>query len=241
MRYLVFATLGALAATVILAVPNRRRLFLAVFIFSLQLDATMFFSYRGGHRSTGWSGPPGIEVPLALIPALVLFLIVAVTCATTQRKWDWGNGVGRAGFVLWAASILSFIPSNESFFTLCAVLRATDLLDLLAVANGVWDEQDVRLVFWLLSLVLLTQSLVYLVENALGMTFQLTGDVLEQSGSMGRHGGTVGVTLELRQLHAPADAVYCVVSSPLTVAVRRRSYRSGDAGHAVDLHTSHLG
>ena len=195
MRYVVVVIVATLAATILVVVRDHQRLFLAVFFLSLQLEATMFFLYRGGSRSVGWSGPPGIELPLAFIPALVLFLMAIATAAVAKtRAWDWGNGVGRAGFLLVLASLLSCIPSNEKFLTLCSVLRAVDLVIIfLAVANTVHEKAQVRLVLWLLPTVLVTQSLVYFAESALGMTFELNGDLVEQAGTIGRHGGTVGV------------------------------------------------
>jgi hypothetical protein len=74
------------------------------------------------------------------------------------------------------------------------VLRAVDLVIIfLAVANTVHEKAQVKLVLWLLPTVLVTQSLVYFAESALGMTFELNGDLVEQAGAIGRHGGTVGV------------------------------------------------
>jgi hypothetical protein len=194
-RYLVFATLGLFAAVATLAVPDKRRWLLAVFFFCLQFGATMFFFYRGGSRSVGWSGPAGIELPLGFLPAVVLFLMaMRSNWVGSARRWEWGGGVGGAGVVLCAASALSIIPSNEKFLTICSVLRAIELLVVfLAVANFVRDEGDIRLVLWLLPVVLLTQSGIYFVESAVGATFALSGDVIEQGGPIGRHGGTVGV------------------------------------------------
>jgi O-antigen ligase len=193
-RYLVFALIGGLGAAVVALVPDKRRFFLGVFILSLQLDAAMYFMYRGGARAAGWSGPPGIELPLSFIPAMCLLVIAAATRPQSQR-WDWGGSVGYASMAIIATVALSIVPSTERFLTACSVLRATQLLlVLLAVVNGVRDRTDIDLVLRLLTLMLIAQSIVYLIETALGATFGLTGDVIPQHGEIQRHGGTVGVT-----------------------------------------------
>ena len=193
-RYLVFGLLGGLLAAVVATVPDKRRFFLGAFVLCLQLDAAMYFLYRGGSRAAGWSGPPGIELPLSFIPAMCLLAIAAATRPQSQR-WDWGGSEGYATLAIIATVALSIVPSSERFLTFCSIIRATQLLlVLVAVANGVRDRSDVDLVLRLLTVMLITQSLVYLLETALGATFGLTGDVIPQHGEIQRHGGTVGVT-----------------------------------------------
>ena len=193
-RYLVFGTVAALLVPVILAVPDHRRFFLSVLLLSLQCDAAIRFMYRGTTRSSGWSGPTAFEFPVAFFPAAILFLITSST-ARTQGGWDWGGRVGRWGLLVAASVALSLGVSSERFFTFCSIFQVAQFLMIfLAVLNAVRDRDDIALTLRLIVAVLVTQSVVYLVETSIGATFSLSGDVFERSGEMGRHGGTVGTT-----------------------------------------------
>jgi O-antigen ligase len=72
---------------------------------------------------------------------------------------------------------------------------------------------------------LLTQSLVYFVEDALGMTFTLSGEVFERTGELARHGGTVAVT--------PAGFASFVL--PLLLIAIARLLTPGDASSITQL------
>ncbi|MFN8545805.1 MAG: O-antigen ligase family protein [Candidatus Binatia bacterium] len=210
-RYLVFGVVGGLVGTLLMSLPNRRRVLLGVTLVSLQLDASIFFDYVGKHRSTGWSGPPGVMLPISFLPAMVLLTYLWVTQGRAGRRIEFGGEAGRAGLAVTGAAIVSIGVSSWPFLSTCYALQMVQLLTVyLAITNAVTDRRDHELALRVLQVVVFTQATVYFVESAVGHTFAVTGDAFEAAD--GRHGGTVGVS--------PADFTSFMMPLVLLVAAQ---------------------
>jgi O-antigen ligase len=175
----IIAALAGLATWI--AVVDRTRLLSAVFVLSLQAGAAYRIFYER-------AGSDGLAMQLSVMVGLVLV-----------ASW-WSSGalpavprtrLGRVALVILACSALSLLTTSERFVGLAHFLFEIQLFFIYWVAlRLVRSHDDVERVVGLLLVTLAIQSVIYAVQSALGLTFTLEGDVIEQD-VIPRPGGTV--------------------------------------------------
>lgn len=191
-KWVVCLLAGLLGCLFLLTTSNTKKLLLILFVLCLQTNVNFFLIVDKGSRWVGASGAEGISVPIIAIPALLLLML-----AWFKHRW-------RIFFVenqvvipfvlvaLTAAMTLLYSPEKRRvIYNL--VEMATFFVVLLAAVNTIKSREDFVLAIKVLMTIIVTQSLIYFVQDMLGFTFTLVGEVSARAGEQQRHGGTVHI------------------------------------------------
>lgn len=193
LRWVVWIVAAVAFGVVLAQVRDLHRFLLASLILSLQVEARLKFFYQEASSWVGQSSPTAIELPFCVLIALALLVFQVRGGAVAVGRLGVPSAV-RAPILLLAMSAMLSIPgSPERFIGLCWLVRLANLSLLLGVtAVAVRSREDVRLVADMLAISLVVQSVIYVIEAVLGVTFSAEGAVFAARDGLPRHGGTVG-------------------------------------------------
>ncbi|HKA28919.1 MAG TPA: O-antigen ligase family protein [Candidatus Binatia bacterium] len=179
-RWMMFSLVLVIVFVVWTLIRDRRAALGATFILTLQAEMAIRFMY--GRDRTG-----GFELFLSSFAAAAVYLWMRASGDTIE---PFGT-LRRPILLLFATTCASALLSHDHFVSSARVLVELQLLLTYIVAlNFVRDERTVRRVVALLTLALVIQSVVYVIQSQLGINFNLTGDVVS-AGEVPRPGGTV--------------------------------------------------
>jgi O-antigen ligase len=157
------------------------RLLTTVFVLCLQVDVSLRLLY--GHANTA-----GLELSFSLLTAAALLIALAYTRGPLRL----GPCLATPIAILLVTTVLAGVFTTERFASLNRLVFELGLVAIWVLGvNLVRSADDVRRLVALLSITLIVQSLVYMVQSSLGMTFTLTGYVIEADDRLPRPGGTV--------------------------------------------------
>ena len=184
-RWIVYFMAATFYLVVAIAISDSARLFWVSLLFGLQFDVYLRIMY--GHAGGG-----GFAVALPSILAGVLAISLFFHRGTEDLpSISWGGPLGGPILLLFVISFVSLIASSEQF------VGATELftffqyyLIYLVALNYVVNADQLKLSIYLLLTILVIQCLIYYLQSSLGLTFTLTGNIIE-SGEIPRPGGTV--------------------------------------------------
>src|SRR4029453_10977457 len=180
-----------LIVPVAIALRQAYALHVVALALSLQLNAWLSFFMSGGGSFVGQSGPTALELHLVALSAAA---VVAARYRVLQERGAW-RWVGRMTYptrLILITMLLSFVHSSERRISLFSVLQLGQFyLVYLAALNTVRSRRELELVVYALLATAVMQAGVYFVENATGVTFTLTGELVEKGGALARHGGTI--------------------------------------------------
>lgn len=174
----------AVGMLIVAVTPDRHRLLVATFVTSLQIDVYLRFFY-------GRANSDGLAVPLVVVAGAAVLLWYASHGRLHEFRW------GGSARIPIAAVLGTMLPASittpEPFVSITAIWAALQLYFVYWLAYNLVDSRAafatlVRLLLY----TLLAQSLVYFVQSALGVTFNVLGETIEE-GAIPRPGGTVSV------------------------------------------------
>jgi len=185
LRWVVIPLAGLFGGLFVMMLPDKERLLTASFFLSLQAN----LSLRVLH---GHAGSPGLVFPLTVVIGIALTAIQLWRGDFRHdRRWSWGGPMVVPIAAYFVTILLSLLTTSERFVGLCQLLVECQVYFVFLVAlNYIRDEDDLGRVIRLLLITLAMQSLVYYVQSALGISFTLTGRIIDQ-GEIARPGGTV--------------------------------------------------
>ncbi len=150
-------------------------------VFTLQFEIALRPMY--GRASTG-----GLQIYGSGLLACAILGVLYMR----GEPWHWRGHLYRPIRLMLVMMTLSFLTSSEHMAGVDFILFQGQLvLIYVAVLTTIRTEADIRKVVVLLLATLVTQSIVYFIQSALGITFNMTGDVFELSEELPRPGGTV--------------------------------------------------
>lgn len=180
-----FLVVASLCAVVLVAARDAVGLVGAVFVLSLQADAAYRLFY-------GRAGSDGMAFPLCVITGAGWVALWWLSGRSkSARMVGWGGPLAVPIVLLIAMTIVALAFSSERFVGATALLFHLELYFVFWLAiQLVQSTEDldriVRLLFWSLAI----QCAIYFVQSAMGLSFTLEGDKIEQ-GVVPRPGGTV--------------------------------------------------
>ena len=185
MAWIGFLMVAAFCVTVLLATRDIVRLVGGLLIFTLQADAAYRVLY-------GRAGSDGLAFPLCVIVAAAWVLLWwLMTPIGERRTIDWGRPLLVPLALMFGAMFVAIAFSGERFVGVTALLYHLELyLVFWVVLQMVQTKADLERVLRLLLVVLAIQCVIYFIQSALGVGFNLEGDKIEQ-GTVPRPGGTV--------------------------------------------------
>jgi O-antigen ligase len=185
-RWLIYA-LAALGGTLILLLtPQKDRLLSGVFVLGLQADVYLRLSYgRAGSTE-------GIAISLVTVAGAAWLFYRYFALGPGSLKSMRLNGIARLPLLgLIVCTIASIATSTERFIGVGQLVFELQMLFIYWLAfNAIRDVRDFRRIVTLLMAILIIQSVVLYIENALGVNFSMVGEV-HQRGEVPRPGGTV--------------------------------------------------
>lgn len=181
-RWLFYFAAGIAFAAIFAVIPSKESFLWIVFVLSLQIDVSIRILH-------GHAGTPGLNFQLPFLIGLLLVAWHAVSGRLRPVRW-----IGPLAFpigALFLTMLVSVLTSAEQFTGVATVIIQLELYMIYWLAlNCVRSEEalvrTVKLLLWVLAI----QSVIYYVQNALGITFSPTGE-LRSAGSLPRPGGTV--------------------------------------------------
>ena len=167
-----------------------------LFVIGLQMYVALYLGDGAAYakKSVGLSGPSGFVIAFVSIPAFCLLSLHALerVAQSGLRPFQWGADIGYPAFLLMLTTAVTVVYTSERWRVIYYLFELAQFyIIFLALINTVVSQQDVDRAINLLMVVLFMQCIVYFVQTALGLTFTLTGEVIESDGWFGRHGGTV--------------------------------------------------
>jgi O-antigen ligase len=183
-RWVVYLCAVPAFLVVLIAAPDKRALLTAGFVLSLQINVAyrLFFGRAGSAGLALWM-PTLLALPLLLYPMLF-------SPAAAERP----RLAGRLALplaLLFVTTGFSLLTTEEQFVGLARFVFDLQLfLVYCAALNAVRSEVDVELIMKWLLISLGIQSIVYLAQSFMGVTFTLVGEVRD-AGDIPRPGGTV--------------------------------------------------
>ena len=184
LRWQVYFGAAVIFCLFILAAQNRERVLWGLMLLTLQLDVSVRLMH-------GHAGSAGVAFQLPVLVAVGVLLSEIMSGHLRSRQIVWGGPLGWAALGLFSTMFISSLASTENFAGVCALLQHAQLFLLYwLIVNGVRTEKRFQRVLFVLLIVLCTQSLIYYLQSALGITFSATGESRE-GGDLPRHGGTV--------------------------------------------------
>lgn len=182
LKWVIYSALALLSTVFVLAFPDKQRLLSAVFVLSLQADVYLRLLY-------GRAQSEGLAIPLVVLTGLALFGWYAITGHLRNFKSCGSMCTPIAALVVTTA--LSMLVTTERFVALTYFLYLLEYYFLYWLTyNMTQSEDDFRWILKLLLISLVIQSVIYYLQSALGITFDLVGKIW-QEGEIPRPGGTV--------------------------------------------------
>jgi O-antigen ligase len=183
-RWIVYAAAGLICFLAFLVAPNKERLLVAMFILSLQVDVYVRLMYgRAGSTE-------GVAIPLVLITGFA-FVLWELLAERQRRTFRYAGTMGLPILALLMTTGLSIVTSSERFIGITRIIFLFELYFVYWLTfNIVQSQAHFDRVIKFLFLTLAIQSVVYFVESALGVSFNLAGDTIT-GGDVPRPGGTV--------------------------------------------------
>lgn len=191
-KWIVAFAVAAAVGLIVLLSRRPRRSMLVVVIISLQVGLALYLgdSSQYAQRWTGASGPSGIVIGWVTLAAVALLMVRAFS--RDRLPFTWGGPVAVAASALLLSPALTiFFTPERSLAAFYVFEQAQFYVVFLAIVNGIVAWREARIVANLLSLTLATQSAVYILQNILGFSFTLTGEIETASGPLLRAGGTI--------------------------------------------------
>lgn len=201
--------------------------FFVLFVLGLQMYIALYLGDGASYAKkwVGLSGPSGFVIAFVSIPAFCLLSLHALerVVKTGLRPFEWGADIGYPALFVMVTTAMTITYTPERWRVIFYLFELAQFyLIFLAVVNLVASRQDIERTITLLMAVLCVQCLVYYLQTALGMTFTLTGEIIESHGGFGRHGGTVS---------RPAPPLLPVLSCACCLLPSVGSSWSAIAGH----------
>ena len=184
-RWLVYISGVFLFAFSLIIAHGRLQFLWVIFVLSFQFDVAV----RVLH---GYAGSAGIAVYLTFLAGLLLAtFLISVRDNVNDGPFRWGGPLGFPIAALFLTYLLSLLLSSERFVGFSYLLTQLQYYAIYWLAlNFIRTEFQLDHIIRLLLVTLAIQSLIYYIQSALGITFTLTGEVL-QEGEIPRPGGTV--------------------------------------------------
>jgi len=185
-RWLVYALGGGLSLLIVLVAPCKDRLLCAIFVLALQGDVYFRLSYgRAGSIE-------GIAIAFVVVAGGAWLVYRLLAYGPAFLKAYRLSGVARKPLLAIAAiTAVSAVVSNEQFIGFAQLVFELELLFVYwLIFNFVRSQADLRRILMYMFAIVIIQSLVMYLQNALGLTFSMTGEV-SQRGEVPRPGGTV--------------------------------------------------
>lgn len=207
MRWLL-AIGGALPVAAFFLLNNRRT---ELLWYAFVLGTQAYVSVRILHDR---AGSEGIELPLMILLAIGVAggeLLDRDGKSTVESPIRWGGPLAVPILLILATSANSILFSSERFVGVTGFSRLLQFYLVYWVGlNFIRSPERIRMIVHVLAIVLLMQSVVFLVQAATGVTFSLTGDLYADRGV--RAGGTVGAN----------SAIYATFVSPIVLLLATR-------------------
>lgn len=221
--YLVIAITGLSTIPVIVAVLAGRgleRIAMTGFVFSLQFGLSFNLMY-GDYTVAG--GSNGLTVSLILLTGLAYCAVWLFSrrLDAAYATWRTSPAFVRACAAFLAATLLSFLTTSDRTNSMFGLAGNLTLVFVALVACHICSRREYVVRTWTLMLVLLvTQCLVYTAQRLTNTSFTLEGEVLQNRGSSGRFGGTMGMapmglaTLEMVTLFFTQGRLFSKIWKP---------------------------
>jgi hypothetical protein len=231
-KWFVACFLLLLGIPVAIAGRHAYALHLVSLTMCLQLNVWLSFFLSSGGGYVGRSGPTALEIYLVTMVAAAAAVARLSALRAQGVPWRWAGALTRPAQLVLLTMLISFVNTAERRISLFSVIQFGQFyLIYLAALNTIRSRRELELVVHALLATVLTQAAVYFVENATGMTFTLTGEVVEKAGDLGRHGGTVSTHPSgFAEFMNPLFAIACAVF----LGAQSRRFRTV-AGLAVAL------
>ena len=212
LKWLLSGLLGIGFVVTIMIIENRERFFWVLFIMSLQIYISLRILY--GHAGSG-----GFEFPFAFISGLMLLGYYFLSGLFPYKKrFQFGGDLALPILLIFTTAVLSLFFTSEKFVGLVTLWTLLQYYVLYLIGlNCIRSIKHLGDIISLLIIVLVMQSLVYFVQASLGITFTVTGDIIDNSVGV-RAGGTVGTN----------SAVFATFVSPLIMMVVVRLMSSSE-------------
>lgn len=182
-RWTIYAGVAILGLILIMIAPAKQRLLTAIFIMSFQVDVYLRFYFGRSMNQEGFA------FPLVVIAGAALLAWYA--SAGRLRQFRWAGSMAMPILALFATTIVSLLTSSERFIGLSQLWSRLELYFLYWLAlNLCQSQEDFKRILKLLFFTLAAQSIIYFIQSSLGISFDLTGNTIEQ-GAIPRPGGTV--------------------------------------------------
>ena len=182
-RWILLAVASLLGLVFIAVTPDKQRLLTTIFILSLQVDVYVRFLYGRAGSSEG------LAIPLVVFTGAAL--LAWYVNAGRFRTFRWAGSMGLPIVALFVTGLLALLTSSERFVGLTNLWYSAELYFLYWLAfNLTQSQEDFERIIKLLLFTLAAQSIIYLIQSALGITFNFMGDII-QGGDVPRPGGTV--------------------------------------------------
>ena len=183
LRWIAVPLLALFAAIFLMLVSAKRSILTIIFVLSFQVD--IYLRLLHGHAGSN----EGLAIPLVVVTGMILASWYVFSGA--YRGFAWGGTLQIPIAAILATTILSLIVTSEKFVGLTGLIYALEYYFLYWLAfNIIRTKQDFQRIIILLLVTLGIQSLVYFVQSALGVTFDLLGNTIAE-GHVPRPGGTV--------------------------------------------------
>ncbi len=197
MKWIAFILAGLFWGLISMLSGGVKKPIFVLFVIGLQIYVALYLGDGSSYmkKSVGQSGPSGFVIYFVSIPAFCLLMLHALERIVQSglRPMMWGKSISYPALFLLLTTAMTVVYTRERWQVIFSLFElAQFFIIFLAVINVVASRQDVDRVIRLLMIVLCMQCVVYYVQTALGLTFTLTGEVIEAGDWFGRHGGTVG-------------------------------------------------
>lgn len=185
LRWAIWGTVGLCVGAAALSVRDKERMLWAVFILAFQADIYLRFIAPRGRDN-------GIGLSLNVLVGLALTAwYLQMDLKRRPRPLILAGRLGLPIAAMLTTTVVSLVTTSERFVGLGRLLFELQLYFVYLLAlNVVRSEDRLAYTLKLLFVALAMQSVVYFLQSALGQTFTLTGDVIQQ-GALPRPGGTV--------------------------------------------------
>lgn len=183
LRWIAVPLLALFAAIFLMLVSAKRRILTIIFVLSFQAD--IYLRLLHGHAGSN----EGLAIPLVVVTGMILASWYIFS--RSYRGFALGGTLQIPIAAILATTILSLIVTSEKFVGLTGLIYTLEYYFLYWLAfNIIRTNQDFQRIIILLLVTLGIQSLVYFVQSALGITFDLLGNTIAE-GNVPRPGGTV--------------------------------------------------
>lgn len=193
--YILGALIGALAFPKVAALfGGPDRVALSLFVFGLILEVDWWvtwqnFGYPGGVN--------GLGLNMMVLAGLSWIAVwIPARRAGIAAAWEVDPRLRRAVLfflVTSAASVLGAVSTRQWFFGLFLNLAAVFVALLAYHIVSTAKPETLKFIWRVILIALLVEALLVLLQNALGFSFSLKGQVFDRSGAAGRYSGTYSV------------------------------------------------